>query len=75
MAVCGYTPAEIDEMPFCDVVGLYSYWRDYPPVDEIMKCVYRIERVSDGSEAVRVEDPSNIGSLISRFPGGFVRDG
>lgn len=76
MTACGYTPDEIDDMPFCDVVGLLAYWRDYPPVHEILKCVYRIERNVDAIDGSRnPEDPSGIGGLIARFPDGSVRDG
>lgn len=74
MTACGYTSAEIDDMPFCDVLGLYAYWQDYPPVHEILKCVYRIARNVEKTEKASAEDPSGIGELISRFPGGFVRD-
>jgi hypothetical protein len=75
MTSCGYTPAEIDDMPFCDVLGLLAYWQDFPPVHEILKCVYRIERNVEATEMPSVADPSGIGGLISRFPRGFVRDG
>lgn len=75
MTACGYTPGEIDEMPFCDVLGLYVYWQDNPPVHEILRCVYRIERNVDSAETSSATDPSGIGGLISRFPQGIVREG
>ncbi len=62
-------------MPFCDVLGLLAYWQDFPPVHEILKCVYRIERTGEAAEMPSAADPSGIGGLISRFPQGFVRDG
>jgi len=62
-------------MAFFDVLGLYAYWEDYPPVHEILRCVYRIERHADSGEKSSGSDPSGIGSLISRFPEGFVREG
>lgn len=73
MAACHYTPAEIDDMAFCDVVELFAYWQDHPPVHEILKCVYGIERKVDQSIARSEADPSGIGGLITRFPDGFVR--
>ena len=66
MTSCGYTPAEIDEVTLHDVLGLFAYWRDFPPTHEILKCVYRIEPTSKS-------DPSGIGGLVARFPNGFVR--
>jgi hypothetical protein len=75
MAACGYTPAEIDDMPFCDVLGLYAYWQEYPPVHEILKCVYRIEPNVVESAASSKTDPSGIGGLLARYPQGFVREG
>lgn len=73
MTGCGYTPAEIDEMTLHDVLSLFAYWRDYPPVHEILKCVYRIERKAESLTSANAGDPSGIGGLIARFPEGFVR--
>ena len=73
MTSCGYTPAEIDEMTLHDVVGLFAYWRESPPVHEILKCVYRIEQKSGRPITNSTADPSGIGGLIARFPSGFVR--
>jgi len=61
-------------MAFCDVVGLYAYWVDYPPVHEILKHVYRIQRKDEDPKPTSVDDPSSIGDLIARFPGGCVRE-
>jgi hypothetical protein len=72
MTGCGYTPAEIDEMTLWDVLSLFSYWRDYPPVHEILKCVYRIERKPESTIITDDRDPSGIGGLIARFPDGGV---
>ena len=74
MTGCGYTPAEIDEMTLHDVLSLFAYWRDYPPVHEILKCVHRIERKPHSASA-SADDPSGIGGLIARFPDGSVRIG
>jgi len=73
MTACGYTPAEIDAMTLFDVAALFSYWRDYPPVHEILKAVYRIESKPQASDALSAADPSGIGGLIARFPDGGVR--
>ncbi len=73
MTGCGYTPAEIDEMTLHDILALFAYWRDYPPVHEILKCVYRIERKGESSAPASAGDPSGIGGLLARFPDGFVR--
>ena len=71
MTICGYTPAEIDELTLFDVTALFSYWRDHPPADDILKAVYRIERKTE--EARSADDPSGIGALIARFPDGQVK--
>lgn len=68
----GFTPAEIDEMTLFDVMGLFSYWRENPPVQEILKAVYRIEPKPELPRA-SADDPSGIGGLIARFPDGKVR--
>ena len=72
MSGCGYTPAEIDEMTLFDVMNLFAYWRENPPVHEILKCVYRIAP-KPLAESVSADDPSGIGALIARFPDGQVR--
>jgi hypothetical protein len=74
MTSCGYTPAEIDELTLHDVLGLFAYWRDFPPVHEILKCVYRIEQKRERLFTTSESDPSGIGGLIARFPDGLVRD-
>ena len=73
MTACGYTPAEIDEMTLHDVLAAFTYWREYPPTHEILKCVYRIEPARRSPSSNSVVDPSGIGGLISRYPDGFVR--
>lgn len=72
MTGCGFTPAEIDEMSLFDVMTLFAYWREHPPVHEILKCVYRIER-KPAPEIAATDDPSGIGGLIAAFPDGKVR--
>ena len=74
MTACGFTPGEIDEMSLFDVMALFAYWREHPPVHEILKCVYRIESKPE-PELVSNVDPSGIGALIARFPDGRVRQG
>ncbi|MGH6850008.1 MAG: hypothetical protein ACREDD_06125 [Methylocella sp.] len=73
MTSCGYTPSEIDEMTLHDVLGLFGYWRDFPPAHEILKCAYRIEQKKEQPIAKSKSDPSGIGGLVARFPDGFVR--
>lgn len=73
MTGCGYTPPEIDEMTLDHVRALIAYWRDNPPVHEILKCVYRIERKAESTVSKSAGDPSGIGGLMARFPDGFVR--
>jgi hypothetical protein len=75
MTSCGYTPAEIDEVTLHDVLGLFAYWRDFPPTHEILKCVYRIEQKRERPITKSKSDPSGIGGLVARFPNGFVRLG
>ncbi len=73
MTVCGYTPAEIDDMTFHDVLALFTHWREFPPAHEILKCVYGIERRTERAITNSSRDPSGIGGLVTRFPSGFVR--
>lgn len=74
MTSCGYTPAEIDEMTFHDVLALFAYWREFPPAHEILQCVYGIEaKEARRAAAACPADPSGIGGLIARFPDGLVR--
>ncbi len=69
MAGAGYTPDEIDAMPVGDVVALLRHWREHPPAHEILTAVFGITpRTAPDSD-----DPSNIGALIARTPGGIVR--
>lgn len=70
---CGFTPAEIDEMSLHDVRSLFAYWRIYPPIHEILKYVYKIEREPEPKAETNTGDPSGIGGLIARFPNGLVR--
>lgn len=72
MTACGYTPAEIDDMTLFDVATLFAYWRENPPVHEILKCVYRIAP-KPAAASVSASDPSGIGALIARFPDGRVK--
>ncbi len=71
MTACGFTPADIDEMTLFDIHALFDYWRDFPPVHEILKAVHGIERKS--LRPADSGDPSGIGGLIARFPDGCVR--
>lgn len=75
MTNCGYTPAEIDEMTFHDVLVLFAYWRDFPPTHEILKYVYHIEQKPERTVKKSTSDPSGIGGLVARFPDGLVRLG
>ncbi len=72
MSACGYTPAEIDAMTLFDVTNLFAYWRENPPVHEILKAVYRIAP-KPVAKTVPADDPSGIGTLIARFPDGKVK--
>jgi hypothetical protein len=73
MTSCGFSPSEIDEMTLFDVHALFAYWRDFPPVHEILKTVHGITRAAKASEDPGDPgDPSGIGSLIARFPSGKV---
>lgn len=73
MTACGYTPAEIDEMTLHDIRQLFAYWREWPPVHEILKCVYRLEPKPMTSSRRSDADPSGIGALVARFPDGAVK--
>ena len=71
MTVCGYTPMEIDDLTLFDVIALFSYWRDHPPVEDILKAVYRIESKKEAVQSP--DDPSGISALIARYPDGRVK--
>jgi len=71
MTVCGFTPAEIDEMTFFDIQALFAYWREFPPAHEVLKIVHGLAPASQMTNDAR--DPSGIGGLIARFPNGKVR--
>jgi len=73
MTGCGYTPGEIGELPIHDVINLFTYWRAFPPVHEILKSVFQIKPNSNLAQDKSSNDPSGIGGLIARFPDGRVR--
>jgi hypothetical protein len=76
MTVCGYTPAQIDEMAFSDVWTLFEYWSENPPAHEILKAVYQVEKKKPAATAaINSNDPSGIGGMIAAFPSGFVKAG
>lgn len=62
-------------MAMADLIDLFSYWRETPPVHEILCAVYKIgcdkAKVSQKSQTI-AGDPSGISELIRRFPNGFV---
>ncbi|MGP0057835.1 MAG: hypothetical protein ACLPID_00900 [Beijerinckiaceae bacterium] len=58
-------------MTLFDVMALIAYWRAHPPVHEILKAVFRIERKQEAAKSP--DDPSGIGALIARFPDGQVK--
>jgi hypothetical protein len=70
MTACGFSPSDIDDMTLFDVHALFAYWRDFPPVHEILKAVHGIACAAKAPE--NPNDPSGIGSLIARFPNGKV---
>jgi hypothetical protein len=72
MTACGFTPCQIDELTLHDVKALFTYWRENPPVHEILKCVYQIVPKTDTKKGIDPADPSGIGGLIARFPNGYV---
>ena len=68
MTNCGYTPVAIDDMPMQDVLALLRYWRDHPPMHEILAAVHGVAH----APTLDTDDPSGIGALIARFPDGAV---
>ncbi len=70
MTACGYTPSDIDAMPMIDVLNLLRYWREAPPTHEILAAVHQIEPARKAPPDPA--DPSDIGTLIARFPDGVV---
>ena len=69
MAGCGYAPGEIDVMPMTDVFALLDHWRTHPPTHEVLAAALGLERAAPRNS----DDPSNIGSLITRFPEGAIK--
>jgi len=62
-------------MAMSDLIDLFAYWRETPPMHEIFCAIHQ-----NGSQTSRRkpdvngsdEDPSGIGDLIQRFPNGFI---
>ncbi len=73
MTACGYTPNQIDEMTIHDIKSLFSYWREYPPLHEILTIAFGLAQKTDRAVSKNESDPSGIGGLIARHPDGFVR--
>jgi hypothetical protein len=73
MTACGFRPTDIDEMTLFDVHALFAYWREFPPMHEILKAVHGIAPSSAVKPSSDTRDPSGIGSLMARFPNGKVR--
>ncbi|MDR3461521.1 MAG: hypothetical protein P4L76_04300 [Beijerinckiaceae bacterium] len=71
MTACGYTSQQIDAMAMGDVLDLLRYWRNAPPVHEILAAVYQIAPVTATPKSA--SDPSGIGDLIARYPNGSVK--
>ena len=76
MTVCGFMPAEIDNLTWWDVQALTSYWQDFPPAHEALKIGFGLERKPAPEPLPNVprdsNDPSGIGGLIAQFPSGYV---
>lgn len=71
MACSGYRPADIDDMPFCDVLSLLALWREQPPLAEIVVMMSGFRP----SPSHTVGDPSNIAELLARSPDGRLTTG
>jgi len=69
MAGAFYTPDDIDAMPAQDAFALLRHWGVHPPAHEILAAVHRVTRAAPAS----ADDPSGIGALIARHPGGKVQ--
>lgn len=68
MAEGGFAPDAIDAMPMGDVLALLIWWRDHPSAAAILAAVHGVKPAP-----VRVDgDPSGIGGLMQRWPGGAV---
>lgn len=66
MAGAGFTPEAIDAMPMGDALALLDWWSEHPPVGEILAAVYGVKPRPRRDP----DDPSGIGALIRRAPGG-----
>lgn len=68
MAEGGFTPDAIDAMPMNDVLALLRWWREHPPAAAILAAVHGIKPAPPSDP----DDPSGIGPLVQRWPGGVV---
>ncbi len=68
MAEGGWTPEAIDRMPMGDVLALLQWWRDHPTAAAILAAVHGVKPAPVRDDG----DPSGIGGLMSRWPGGKV---
>ncbi len=76
MTACHYTPCQIDDMEMLDVLDLFKYWRDWPPVHEVTFLANggKPPKKEEPRQKFSADDPSGIGGLIRSFPNGFVRE-
>jgi hypothetical protein len=73
MTACNYTPAQIDDMPFVDILELFKYWREWPPTHIILNYVHKDRSGDETSQEEKPKpidpnDPSGIGAFFSSNP-------
>jgi hypothetical protein len=71
MTACGFLPDQIEQIEMHDISALFAYWRDHPPVHEILAAVHGIKPKTPPPPTSK-DDPSGIGGLIAMFPSGNV---
>ncbi len=76
MGAGGYTAAEVDATPFPAVLALFAYWRENPPVNELLARVYDY-KPKDLAPALAPPGSApggmSIAQLREAFPDGYMR--
>ena len=86
MTACNYTPSQIDDMEFLDVLALIKYWSKNPPMHELYKMVHvpvdktKLTDEEEAKEIKRIKSKfakSGPGSLeaLKQFAGKVILNG
>lgn len=69
------TPEEIDGIEMLDALSLLNYWRDWPPMHEVLFLANGGKPPAHSSKSTisDKDDPSGIGAMLSMFPDGKAK--